>query len=145
MCQFELLMSVSFRLILHFKSCCLSVPNKVTSQLANFYANIYAHLGEYKFWTHLHCCRRQPCLHEDAKVTWVCCTCPPALIGAELAWFAQSFCPVTIGCGPNPLTITALLLVVLPPVNLITTSANWGKTPAWGNWRKLQDRYQMRS
>ncbi len=69
-------------------------------------------------------------LQEAAVFTWgckghtSCCTCPLTLIGAELAWFAQSFCPVTIGCGPNQLTITALLLVVLPPVNVIPHPSN---------------------
>lgn len=129
---FELLMSVRFRLPLHFKS--YIVFQFLTKLPATWPINIPANvnfwhlaLGEYSFWTHLHSCRRLQCLHEDAKVIWVCCTCPPALIGADLAWFAQSFCPVTIGCGPNQLTITAVLLVVFPPVNVSLTSVKWGK------------------
>lgn len=128
-----LLMSLRFKLSLHFKSYIVFQFLTVLPDTWPIYvpANVnfwHLALGEYSFWTHLHSSRRLQCLHEDAKVTWVCCTCPPALIGADLAWFAQSFCPVTIGCCPNQLTITAVLLVVFPPVNVILTSVKWGKT-----------------
>lgn len=135
---FEMLMSERFRLSLHFKS--YIIFQFLTKLPANWPIYMpakvnFGHfaLGECSFWTHLHNFRRLQCLHEDAKVMRVCCTCPPALIGADLAWLAQSLCPVTIGCGPNQLTITALLLVVFPPANAILTSVKRGKTQTWGN------------